>query len=225
MDRKRARFQDNPWRSIHRLEPVGHGGASRAPAELAQDQNVWGHRLRLFLIQKYVLGKMPAEEVTLISYFHTHSGGCGVEDLALHPSRSSGWADHVDLVVGKEFDLPELYRCPVPVFTKQSCTRESIDFPVYLPSRSIGQIVQSEPQKNDDELDASLFSPYFWNHPVTIRAREQGLPLQKIRPVALYWDGVAYNKKQTFIAMYLTDIISGEKHLVFVIRVGFSVLL
>ena len=44
------------------------------------------------------------------------------------------------------------------------------------------------------------------------------MPESRIRPLALYWDGVQYGKKQSFVAMCCHDLRAGKKHLCFLIR-------
>ena len=195
--------------------PVGVGGASSAPAEVAGQHEFWGKKLRFFLLEKYLLGKLVAEDLTRIAYMHTKSGGCGLEDLSLDPSRCSGWAEHVDKLVTKEAAVPQLYEAKLPMFNKRSCGREEGSTMLYLPSVAIAKQVEED---GAPDLKPELLTPAFLEHPVVRRETAKGTMLNRIRPVALYWDGVTDNKKQTFVAMFAHDLQADVKHLVFIIR-------
>ena len=55
-------------------------------------------------------------------------------------------------------------------------------------------------------------------HPVVCKAKSEGFE-HVVRPVALYWDGVAYTKHDSFMGFYVTDILSSQKFLSFLIRI------
>lgn len=87
---KRRRYADNAFRGLVQLEAVGVDGSIRVPIEFAAGYNEAGLQFRMFLFRRYLLGKLTAEDLTQIAHFHTTSGGCGLEDLAMHPGRLSG---------------------------------------------------------------------------------------------------------------------------------------
>jgi hypothetical protein len=87
---KRRRFAENAFRGLVQLEPVGVDGSIRVPIEFAAGYNAAGLQFRMFLYRRHLLGKLTAEDLTQIAHFHTTSGGCGLEDLAMDPSRHSG---------------------------------------------------------------------------------------------------------------------------------------
>ena len=55
------------------------------------------------------------------------------------------------------------------------------------------------------------------NHPVVQAARASGIKAN-VWPVALYWDGVAYTKNDSFMAFYVTDLLTSQKFLSFLLR-------
>ena len=59
--------------------------------------------------------------------------------------------------------------------------------------------------------------PCYDNHPVVQRARAAG-NMKLVRPIALYWDGVRYSVHDSFTGFYVTDILSGQKFVSFLLR-------
>ncbi|CAE7276648.1 unnamed protein product [Symbiodinium sp. CCMP2456] len=59
--------------------------------------------------------------------------------------------------------------------------------------------------------------PAYDNHPVVRRARAAGQE-SLVRPLGLYWDGVRYSVHSSFTGFYITDILSGQKFVSFLLR-------
>ena len=221
---KRARYDDNPWHDSCQTRVVGQGSGTSVPIELAQTYEDMGNELKLYLYERYLKGKLVAEEVTRIAYYHTHSGGVGLELLAMHPSRTTGHAEHVDGVMRQELDTPDLYPLPTPVFSKQSCHRVEVNIEINLPTLAISRTVLAESPDDDSMEDPGIlqYGPSYCEHPVVRKAKASGVHWRRIRPLAIYTDGVQYNKKQTFIAMYIHDMRADKKHLCWIIRMLLS---
>ena len=219
MDAKRRRHETNVFRDLARVDCL---------AELAETREKAGQALRKLLLRKYVLGKFVAEDVTLISHFHMCAGGCGLADLALPPSRSKGHSHHLDMIMQQEYEEPALYAIVVPTFNKHSCIRTQARVPMNLPSRALKRDAAAgglncEVATGIFPMAPAAFGPVYEQHPAVVRCRQQGMPESKIRPVALYWDGVQYGKKQSFVAMPCHDLKANKKHLCFLIRVALIV--
>ena len=93
-----------------------------------------------------------------------------------------------------------------------------------LPSKLLEKFVNcpevlNKSQKNFETLLRGL--PCYEQNPIVQRARESGLENQ-LRPLALYWDGVQYSVHDTFTGFYMTDILSGQKFLSFLLRGGLT---
>jgi hypothetical protein len=128
------------------------------------------------------------------------------------PTRTKGHNVRIDSVLKKEFPEQELYVVKCPAQNRYSVHREELCIPINLPSRFLESAALS-----DAPTTSRYFGPLFENHPAVVRARALGLPENKIRPLAMYWDGVQYNKKQSFVALYIEDLKSTRKHLVFIV--------
>ncbi len=128
----------------------------------------------------------------MIAWYHTKSGGVGLEDLSLSPESSGNhWSDHVKLVLSKQFDEPFYYSCSVPVYDKLACSRGKLDVEMRLPTVEIGELVTDLGTPSEDtDPNASVWGDMFYKHPTVCRAIAGGLPWYKIRPIAIYTDGV-----------------------------------
>ena len=215
MASKRRRFAANAFLQLGHWESVGIGGASRAPAELASSFESVGRQFRLYLLRRYLQGKMTGQDITTIAYYHTKSGGCGLEDLSLGLARKTGHAEHVDFIIEKEFPLPDLFEVPTPVYSKHSCRRICENVLVNLPTRIIGLSAEAT---DFTDRHFKLLGSVCETHPVVGRARGRGTSEEHIRPVALYWDGVLYNKRHTFVGMCTHDIRRDARHVLWLVR-------
>lgn len=61
----------------------------------------------------------------------------------------------------------------------------------------------------------------YHQHPVVLQAVEEGFPT-RVRPIALYWDGVSYTKNDSFMGFYVTDILTSQKFVSFLLRAALS---
>ena len=64
----------------------------------------------------------------------------------------------------------------------------------------------------------SKYRDIYVNHPVVKQATAEGVPWWRLRPCAMYTDGVQFNKKQAFVALYIHDLYSDTKFLVWIVR-------
>ena len=69
-----------------------------------------------------------------------------------------------------------------------------------------------------DAVDVLLWCAAFRRHPVYLRARAAGVPEHRIIPVALYWDGVQYTKRDSMNCYYVRNLYTGVQYLSFITR-------
>ena len=180
-----------------------------------------GLELRQFLLDKFCTEGMPVSDVSLLSHYITQAGGLGVSDLALNPSSASkNGHRHVQKHAGKIYDDIDLVYINCPAYIKRNATRTCEKIPIYLPSQAFRDhithdMVYCHPQKDFEKVIGGL--DCYNEHPVVCRAKAECLKT-KVRPLALYWDGVAYTKNDSFTAFYVTDILSNQKFLSFLLR-------
>ncbi|CAJ1386233.1 unnamed protein product, partial [Effrenium voratum] len=147
------------------------------------------------------------------------AGGLGVQDLAVHPSQAvKHGSEHIKNAAGKIYPEPNLTRVFTPMYVKRETRRVEQDIPVYLPSQAFKDYV--------DDLAAQTWANMprlvgdigiYKNHPVVVQAELENNQIT-VRPIALYWDGVQYTNHDSFMGFYVTDILSGQKFLSFLVR-------
>ncbi|CAK9051241.1 Uncharacterized protein SCF082_LOCUS28143 [Durusdinium trenchii] len=157
---------------------------------------------------------MTGCEVATLSHFITRAGGVGLEDLALPPSTASknGHA-HVRSKAGKIYPEVDLDYVTCPMFVKRDACRSSESIPIFLPSKAFQTFLTTEMLENHPKKDVARVLgglDSYDAHPVVEAAKHEGFK-NLVRPVALYWDGVAYTKNDSFFAFYVTDILSSEE--------------
>lgn len=211
---KRARVQSlNPYARLDNRDGLGR------PAEVAESMQQAGRDLKDTLVAKFVSGEMTAADVCLIAYLHTASGGCGCEDLGLDtrdPGKAKNASARVNVQLQKEYARPDLYYVRVPSYSKKECRRVTRDIPIALPhealqTTSAGSVAESN-QEAPEWHDAYI------KHPVVVEALANGAPESAIKPLALYFDGVQYSKRDSFIGFYFHDMKKNLRHLSFVVR-------
>jgi hypothetical protein len=171
---KRRRLNTNRWASAVGLADAGCGFAL---AELAESREAYGQKLRKYLLGRHVSGKMPAQELCLITHLVTMAGGCGVHDVALAPSKDSihngNASRRVRDVLESEFDAPKLYNVLVPMYDKQSTLRESVEVPVNLPHEALAELYNKSKPMEGYNVNLDLGSLYT-EHPGVQQALQEG---------------------------------------------------
>lgn len=180
-----------------------------------------GEQLRHYLLDKFCTEGLPGSEVATLAHYISRAGGLGVEDLALDPSRASkhGHA-HVKNHMGNVYPEVDLAYVECPVYEKRDACRATVKIPIYLPSTAFSQFLTDDMLRNipDDALNKVLKGlENYHSHPVVRQAIADNFEL-RVRPIALYWDGVQYTNNDSFLAFYVTDILSEQKFMSFLLR-------
>ena len=176
-----------------------------------------GENLRACLLDRFTMGAITGSDVAELSYHITQAGGMGVSDLALRPevAKSHGHA-HVRRTAGKFFPEPDVTYIDTPLFLKREVRRVNEKVPMMLPSKLFELFVEKPEVMSKSAKRYELFTglPCFEEHPVVLNARSQGIP---VRPIALYWDGVSYSVHDSFTGFFVTDLLSEQKFLSFLL--------
>ena len=179
-----------------------------------------GRQLRNYLEQKFLGGELTAVDLVIQSYYTTAAGGKGLEDLAILPAHANKHAaEHVDLILGKKYTRPNVKTIMVAACRKKGCVREKIPCPIRLPTQ-----IMSETYAIADHIDKPGEDPsvlrLFGNHPVVKHGFEQKLHWSRILPLVLYWDGVMYTKRDSFLGLSVTDYRTMKSSLIALFRKG-----
>ena len=139
-----------------------------------------------------------------LSFWHKQSHGLGLDDLALDPAVAHNNASrHCKHVLSKTYELPELEFVETVGYDKVSCIRTTFDVPVQMPSAVLSAAHGSLPDPpGEDPLLDIVPHAHFRDSPARHRALAAGHHWSKIRPIALYFDGVHYSKHETFEGLF-----------------------
>ena len=209
MSFKRARTSSNAAAAANREDP-----------DLRHARAEHGMELRQLLLEKFCIEGMSGAEVATIAYYATRAGASGVADLALAPaSATKNGHAHVKNHAGAIYPEVDLTFVQVPMFTKREARRTVESVPLFLPSKAFEKYLTpnllQHPLDDFQEVVGQLDG--YLNHPVVQAAKAEGLE-SLVRPIAVYWDGVAYTKNDSFWAFYCTDILTRQKFLSFLLR-------
>jgi hypothetical protein len=146
-----------------------------------------------------------------------------IQDLAFDPSKMGGGhaSRHLKLVLAGHFTDPDLYYCGAPSYEKKTSHRTIQQVPIMLPSMIFQEAFANHVEPNDvmepRESKARYDCEKLENHPVVLSAKAKLLHWSRVQVCAIYWDGVQYTKRDSFHALYLLNLRTGEKHIVFIV--------
>ncbi|CAK9016517.1 unnamed protein product [Durusdinium trenchii] len=154
----------------------------------------------------------PKKRVATLAYHITRAGGQGLEDLALNATSAvKNGHRHVKKHAGKIYPEVGLGFVKCPMYKKRDSQRVVEEVPIYLPSTAFQKYITQDMVDNTAEFDKIVGDlDAYWDHPLVKAAKAEGIK-RHVRPIALYWDGVVYTKKDSFFAFYVTDILSSEE--------------
>ena len=115
----------------------GPSAVSSNTSQHTTEQIAAGEEARKLLKEMYILRKpLTAKDIAVLCYWLGKNGGCGLGDLGLSPERKneSNFSAHVQLILGREFEDPELYYADVPQNSKKGVIRESMSIPFRPPT-------------------------------------------------------------------------------------------
>ena len=135
----------------------------------------------------------------------------------MKPERMSGHCAHLELVLSREFRCPSLYYIELPMYDKYSCRRVLGQAPIRLPSESLRADFRESDAHISADFGHSMWGKAFSDHPVVQQALASG---ENVRPISLYWDGVAYTQRDSFMGFFYEDLLSGKKYLLAVVSPG-----
>lgn len=195
---------------------------------VTSSKHYWGQEFRKFLLDKFCMEGMSGADVATISFLATQAGCLGLRDLSVRPEAASKHGhEHVRAAAGDIYPETDLFPVRCPVYDKRDARRTAVSIPMYRPSTAFSNyitddmidMVSQESQMTFDRIVGHLDN--YHQHPVVLQAAEEGFPT-RVRPIALYWDGVAYTKHDSFTGFYVTDILTSQKFVSFLLRTALS---
>jgi hypothetical protein len=214
----RARSTDNVYHDLVETRPLGKVRVTHCKYdEIVQA----GEEYRKYLIAQAVSGELSYKGLSEHAWHHTQSGGCGVEDFAMPPTTStSNAAKHVDLILSRYFEHPNMFYVDVWVQDPWTGLRCKIKLPMRLPHSTLDDEYLDRDFSGPDEVHPDLNFDAFLNHVGTRRARQQEIPYTRIKGISFYWDGINYTKTSRGLiwAICYMDISTGKRYLCALLR-------
>ena len=144
-----------------------------------------------FCLEQLQLGRISAKTVCTLCWFASRAGAKGsVSKYALKPTVASGkFSAHVDKVTGFNSKVDgNLFRFPVPVYSKADASRGVHMMPMQLPHECLAREVEADAsilERLERTKEGAEWAPDYELHPVVATSTVPVLPC------SLYLDGVA----------------------------------
>ena len=173
--------------------------------------NDGGRAFRDRLLRQYKSGAKTAEAVCSEAWDSKIAGAVGVEDLALDP-KSHHQADHLRNAIGARA-ASSFYRGKVPVWDHSTEERVVVDFPVNLAHEQFAHSYLLDPSSFDiTTMPEAERPPTYMRHDVR---KKNG---DKAWPMGYFSDYVPHTKRDSFLVFYFSNLITGIRYLMCVLR-------
>ena len=204
--------RDASWEFI----PAHEEAASASDDEATLTAEGAGSELADLLYDLRSCGKLAANYVCIIAHYAKLAGAQGeVRRLALAPGRQSGaYSQHLDRIRGEPTAAHDWYKLELPRFSKYDGSRETRGTEVLPVHEVLHAEVTSDFEgmraKVDSMLAANQLPPCYTEHKVVREALDGEL----VVPIALYTDGIAHEKRDSVLGVYVWNLASRTHHLV-----------
>eukprot|EP00971_Amphidinium_carterae_P334003 6469069-Amphidinium_carterae.1 len=201
-------------------DALGEQGSPSAGQSFSQEQAQ--KDLLEFLMKMHDSGRMTAKTVCTVAHFCEQAGLASLSCLAVAPTSSTGnfqrrVDDYADRQQGrKQFPIDTL-SMPLTKGNK----RIVADVPCLPPHTLLSALPSSKLRELQDSLRTASSSgqlpPVYTQHPVN-----RDLSSDKYRhiPMALYLDGLQFNRRDSILGVTVSPVMDKTKYLVFVLRCG-----
>ena len=167
-----------------------------------------------FLMSLNVRGKLSAKDVCTIALLAKQCGATGpVTDLSFRSDASSGhYQRRVTAALKLDEPLERAYTLQVPAREKDTIERTTIEIPVMPFHENLAEELQTN-QGLSFQLRESLenheWTAQYHQHPI-VRGAATG---EQVWPLALYVDGVPFQKQDSLNAFHGYNLVSMHRHL------------
>jgi hypothetical protein len=137
------------------------------------------------------------------------------------------------LLLDKEFGEPAVKTVRMPVQQKKELSSTVVEVPYRDPEilllqelEDFGRIAEETGRELEDvlapacKLSADQLGDELTSHPAYAEALEDGIPMHRIFPVALYLDGVQYSNNESFLNFQMTHLTTSKQWTLWVLRFG-----
>ena len=184
------------------------------PLDIAQEELV------TFLLMLQVSNTLSAKQVCVLAFWIKACGGTGpVCKLALRPDAQTGkFMRKIDAFLGsKPADVPS-YEVPTVRRFRTTASRTLADVATIPPHEAIAEELASSPHASEALARANAdgdIPPFIARNPAYMEAVATGVD---VHPIALYLDGVNFQRQDSVLGFWCYVLYTGKRHLLAVIR-------
>jgi hypothetical protein len=225
MSIKRARTQEDEFDNMSDVTCSDAGSEPSVDLPNEQEDDVRSNTDNVNAFYKYLTDRFiearpwNAIDVTTIAFYATQCGATGLEHLALPPTEAASKYASAKVYgcLKKTFPEPEVQQVTVPTYNRRTCIRSETSVPCRLPHMMDLAVPVSDTSEIDPLIESEhLNQDSFIQHDV-VRAN-RGLQWQQVRPVSLFFDGVAFSKRDSFFGFYVRCLRTNVEEVCFIIR-------
>lgn len=210
---------DSAWASAGYSAGTWDDSASENEEVSAEEA---GERLADLLVRLRTGGVLSAKQACLIAHWAAGAGAAGpCRDFAVPPGQQSGqYARKMDRYLRLDADGPSFYMIDVPGQDKSQASRVVHRLEAVPAHEALAEELAADPDVLP-RLQASVarrdWPQSYTEHPVVREA-----PPGSVLPLALYLDGVPFSKSDGFLAFWVYNLLTMQRHLVAVLRKSFA---
>jgi hypothetical protein len=177
-----------------------------------------GDVLAQHLIDLQSRGVLSARWVCTLVFFAKRAGAAGfVGKVAFNPNSNSGhFQRHLESVLLHKQERRELYEFQLPGHTRYDKYRCEHTFHALPLHEQLASELAENPDMNQrfDELKANQEWPdQYYSHRLV-----RSYPGERVWPLSLYLDGVAYSNIDNVLGITISNMVSGTRHLCVTLR-------
>jgi hypothetical protein len=205
--------RDHCWDNEFRGEPDDDNDDD--PCDSTPEQA--GFELAQFLVHLCLTCSISAKTCCVLAFWAMRAGACGpIAQLEVSPDLPANQSGHYQRKFDNALKLRDrqkwLYKMNIPGHAKFSASREVVATSVL----AVHELLNDEFRK-DPALSDKLLEPHpIWKTPHFIA--QEGASDVPLFPLALYLDGVVFQKRDSVLGFWMYNILSGCRHLFCVLK-------
>lgn len=212
------------WESYGPLH-AGYADVAVAPWDDSDDESApvtaseAGNNLGDMLIRLRLAGTISAKQCCVLAHWASLAGAVGpVGDFGAPPDKQSGfYQQKLDRYMRVEEDPEKFYFLQIPGHDRSQASRCVHKTEVVPPHEALQIEVAADPSLLQRALTSAAgneWSANYRKHPAVLAAPAG----EGVLPLALYLDGVPYSKTDSFLGIWVYNLLSWKRHLVCVLR-------
>ena len=165
-----------------------------------------------YLVELKMTGVLSAKAVCVLSFW-AKKGGLAPpgDELALAPGFSGGrYSTHFDKVIGLNLNQ-DWYTVAVPGHRKHDASRGVRHVAVKPAFEAIQEELDETPgmwTELEEQINSNVFPDCYMQHPLVVAS-----PRASVLPLGIYVDGVQYQKRDSTVAFWCINLVTGRRHL------------